>query len=137
MKKGLDALIRIHQFELDEKRRALKELETVRANIETAIRMLENEVDREQKAAVGSVEAGMAYGNYARAAIARRGRLEQNLRDIEPQVEAAREVVAQAFEELKKYEITKAGRDKAAVAEANRKEQILMDELGLSAYMRK
>lgn len=137
MKKGIEALIRIHQFELDEKRRGLKELETVRANIETAIRMLEQEMAKEKTVASGSVEANMAYGTYARAALARRARLEQNIRDIEPRIEAAREVVRQAFEDLKKYEITKAGRDRAALAEANRKEQILMDELGLSAHLRK
>ena len=62
--------------------------------------------------------------------------MQESLASVTKQVEEAREAVAQAFEILKKYEITKAGRDSEALAEARRKERILLDELGLIAHRR-
>ena len=62
--------------------------------------------------------------------------MQESLASVTKQVEEAREAVAQAFEILKKYENTKAGRDSEALAEARRKERILLDELGLIAHRR-
>lgn len=134
--KGIEALIKIHSFELDEKRRTLKEIEEFRAQIEESLEALADELAKEQAAARNSDEGGFAYGGFARSVIQRRTALNASLDAATQQVEAAREAVAQAFEALKKYEITKAGRDSAALAEARRRERILLDELGLTAYSR-
>ncbi|MBL4719855.1 MAG: flagellar FliJ family protein [Alphaproteobacteria bacterium] len=133
--KGIDALIKLHQFELDEKRRTLKELETTRASIATAIEMLEKDVLREQEAARSS-ESGYAYGAFADASIKRRERLEKALGDAATQVDTAREVVMEAFGEFKKYEFTKAARDEASRKEAARRDGIVQNELGAIAFER-
>ena len=134
--KGLEALIKIHRFELDQKRRALTEVEALEAGIETNIRNLQTELSEEQEAARHSVEGVYAYGGYARAVITRRENLRQSLTEAAREVAAAREVVAEAFETLKKYEITKASRDASERAEANRRETIQLDEIGLNAHAR-
>ncbi|MBN4083202.1 flagellar FliJ family protein [bacterium AH-315-B06] len=134
--KGLDALIKIHGFELDQKRRALKEIEEAEAGIETKIRNLEAELLDEQEAARHSVEGVYTYGGYARAVITRRETLRQSQAEVMQQLAAARNAVAEAFETLKKYEITKASRDARARAEATRRETIQLDELGLNAHTR-
>ena len=66
--KGIESLIKLHKFELDEKRRALKELETVQANIVGAIEALEAEIIREQKSS-SLIEVDYAYGAFAGASI--------------------------------------------------------------------
>ncbi len=134
--KGIEALIKIHSFELDEKRRTLKEIEAFRVQIEASLEMLADELVSEQAAARQSTEGGFAYGGFAKSVIQRRTALNASLEAATQQVDDARESVAQAFEALKKYEITKAGRDSAALAEARRRERILLDELGLSAHSR-
>lgn len=134
--KGVEALIKVHAFELDEKRRSLKEIEEFRQQIEGSLVTLQVELTEEQKAAQHSVEGTYAYGGFARSVIQRRVALEESLVAVTLQVDEAREAVAQAFETLKKYEITKAGRDSAAVAESRRRERILLDELGLHAFTR-
>lgn len=135
--KNIDALIKIHAFDLDEKRRALQQIESFRVDIEASLDRLAEQLTTEQDAARNS-EAGIyAYGDYARAVIQRRAALEESLTAVTSQVEEARDAVAQAFETLKKYEITKAGRDSAALAEARRRERILLDELGLSQHSRR
>lgn len=134
--KGIEALIKIHGFELDEKRRALKEIEGFRQSIETSIVQLEAQVTDEQAAARHSDEGAFAYGGYAKSVILRRAALQESLASVTEQVEAARDAVARSFETLKKYEITKAGRDSEALAEARRRERILLDELGLNAFSR-
>ena len=134
--KGLEALIKIHRFELDQKRRALTEVEALEAGIETNIRNLQTELSEEQEAARHSVEGVYAYGGYARAVITRRENLRQSLTEAARAVATARDVVAEAFETLKKYEITKASRDASERAEANRRETIQLDEIGLNAHAR-
>lgn len=134
--KGIESLIKIHAFELDEKRRALKQIEEFRHSIESSITQLATQVTEEQEAARASDEGAYAYGSFARSVIQRRGALQESLASVNAQAEEARDAVARAFETLKKYEITKAGRDSEAVAEARRRERILLDELGLNAFSR-
>ncbi len=134
--KGLESLIKLHKFELDQKRRLLKELETVQANIAGAIDALEVQIINEQKSALSS-EVGYAYGAFAGASIKRRETLQQSLADSAREVEAARDVVTESFGELKKYEITTAGRDRAVEKDENRRERIFMDELGITIHSRK
>jgi len=134
--KGIEALIKVHAFELDEKRRALKQVQEFQNGIEYELAQLEEQVVDEQAAARGSDEGTYAYGGFAQSVIQRRTTLQESLVSAKAQVDVAREAVALAFETLKKYEITKAGRDSEALAEAGRRERILLDELGLNAYTR-
>ncbi len=135
--KGIEALIKVHSFELDEKRRSLKQIEEFRQQIEGSLESLADELSDEQAAATQSAEGTFAYGGFAQAVIKRLTALLESLASVTLQVEAARDAVAASFETLKKYEITKAGRDSAALAEARRRERILLDELGLHAFTRK
>ena len=52
----MDTLIRVRKFDLDEKRRALKDLETVEAQHHTALKNLGEELIHEQKVATASQE---------------------------------------------------------------------------------
>jgi flagellar export protein FliJ len=133
----LEKLIRYHKFLLDEKRRVLKALQDEEARIETALHDLQKELVTEQAAARAAPEALYAYGSFARAAIDRRAALHDELVAAAAKVEAAREELAQAFEELKKYEITKDNRDRAEREELDRREQIELDEIASVGHRRR
>lgn len=134
--KGIDALIKIRVYELDQKRRALRQIEEVQAGIEQEIAALKDEITAEQKAARHSDEGSYTYGGYARRTITRRDELHRRLGEVAKQVDAARDDVARTFEGLKKFEITKETRESAEKAEANRRQGMVLDELGLNAHAR-
>jgi flagellar FliJ protein len=134
--KGLDQLIRLHRWRLDEKRQVLAELERLAARLRQEMADLEREVANEQKIAAASPETMVTYGHYANAVIGRRATLTQSLSEIEGRTRAALDEVAQAFRELKKYELVKSRRDRSAEDKEKRQQQAVLDELGLTLYRR-
>ena len=132
----IEKLIRFHKFDLDEKRRLLRELEEQEAKIRVAIDAIDAEVRSEQTFSRGTADFAPYCGGYASRTKVRREALEVELGKARDQVEGAREVVTQAFEELKKYEITKDQQDHRAFQEAERQDQIEMDEIALTGHRR-
>jgi flagellar export protein FliJ len=133
---GLDGLIRLNKWKLDEKRLALAELERLAARLRDQLTMLEREMAAEQKVAAGSVEAGIAYGHYAKGVIVRRATIKQSLAEVEGQIRLALDDVAEAFRDLKKFDIVKARRDRDAAEKAKRLQQSQLDEMGLQLHRR-
>jgi len=134
--KGLPTLIRVRQWELEEKRRKLADLEGLAAQLDEAIQRLDDEVKMEQGIAQSSLEVNFAYAPYAQAAIERRRTLLASLDDVKQQIEAAHEEVTMAYQELKKYEVAQDNRRRRTRAEANRREQIVLDEIGIEGFRR-
>src|SRR4051812_44625637 len=99
--KGLDALIRLHRWRLDEKRRELVELERLEDKLLEMVRRIDQEVAAEQAfAAQGNVQ-GFAFGGFAAGIMERRKRLEASMAEIRQQMDAKTEEVAEVFRELK------------------------------------
>lgn len=136
MKSGLNGLIRLHRWQLEEQRRKLGQLEAMRAEFERRAKDLELEIANEQKR-VKNTEASFAYGAYAQAAIARRETLAQSIEGMELELVKARDQVAEAFREVKKFEIAQDRQIKRAQLAAGRKEQQTLDELSLDIYRRR
>ena len=132
----IEKLIRFHKFDLDEKRRYLRELEEQEARIQEAIDAIDQEVQSEQAFSRGEANFAQYYGGYATRTKARREALVDELSKAHEVVEEARETVVQAFEELKKYEITKDQQDHRAYLEEERQIQIELDEIGLTTHQR-
>ena len=132
----IEKLIRFHKFDLDEKRRYLRELEEQEARIQEAIDAIDQEVQSEQAFSRGESNYAPYYGGYATRTKARREALVDELSKVHETVEEARETVVQAFEELKKYEITKDQQDHRAYLEEERQIQIELDEIGLTTHQR-
>ena len=132
----IEKLIRFHKFDLDEKRRYLRELEEQEARIQEAIDAIDQEVQFEQAFSRGEANFAPYYGGYATRTKARREALVDELSKANEIVEEARETVVQAFEELKKYEITKDQQDHRAYLEEERQTQIELDEIALTTHQR-
>jgi len=135
MARNLDTLIRLNEWSVDERRRELGQVLRALAELEDGLERLRQEVVREQNAAAASPEeAGFFYGNYARAAIGRRGTLDDGIRRMEAQVAAARERLNDAYRELKKFEVAQKIRDEREARELARREQGVLDEIGLTLF---
>ncbi len=131
----LNSLIRLHTWRVDEKRRALGELLGVVADLENQARRLEEDLKNEQRVARASPEeAGYLYGNYAHAVIRARERIAESIAGTEKEIAAAREALNEAYRNLKKYDLAQGARDMREARERARKEQMVLDELGLQAY---
>jgi flagellar export protein FliJ len=131
----LHNLIRLHEWQVDEKRRRLGELLRVLDDLENRLKRLEEEVVREQHVAAQDPSgAGFLYGNYAEAVIERREKLKESIARAEAEIARARDDLREAYRDLKKYEIAQRNRDQRAAAEAARKEQVVLDELGIQGY---
>jgi flagellar FliJ protein len=134
---ALDSLIRLHRWQLDERKRDLATLEDLAVKLGEEHRKLELEDQREQRAAAASPEAAFAYAGYARGLIDRRRKIEQSQTEVADQIARAREALAEAFQEVKRYEIAAANRVKVEEQRDAKRQQRVLDDLGVEGFRRK
>jgi flagellar FliJ protein len=134
---ALDSLIRLHRWQLDERRRDLATLEALAEKLKDERRKLEVEDKREQEIAGRSAEAAYSYAGYARSLIDRRRKLEQSQAEVAEQILRAREGLAEAFQEVKRYEIAAANRQRQQEQREAKRQQRVMDDLGVEGFRRK
>lgn len=134
--KTLNTLIRLAKFEVDERRRAMKVLLEREDEILRAIAELDDHVRIEAEAARNEPDFATSYGTFLRRARSERASLLEKLEELRPAIEAARDALAEAFEELKKVEITRDNRKEEIKREEERREQIELDEVGLQSHRR-
>jgi flagellar export protein FliJ len=133
----LGTLIRLNKWKLDERRRALAELQALADRLEDERSRLEEEVQAEQAAARASGEVAFGYGAYARIVIERRKRLDQSIEQVARQVAAATEEMAEAFQELKRFELAQEGRDRRERDRQRRREGAMLDEVAVTGFARR
>ena len=134
---SLDTLIKLHRWQLDEQRRRVAECETLAEKLRAEMQRLDSEEDFEQRVATDSQEGSYAYGPYARALIERRSKLAQSVQETEQQIVSARAALADAYAEVKRYEIAAANRLLAKHRGIERIRQQELDEVALAGFRRK
>lgn len=134
---ALDNLVRISRWHLDEARQKLGDLERLEAGLQDDLQRLDADLVAEQQAAQESDAARAAYPAYADAQKTRRQRLERSIADVQGQIAQARDAVADAFREAKKYELARDNERARAKAKRARSEAAQMDEMGLQLHRRK
>ncbi len=131
---GLESVIRLRRWTLDEKRKGLLALQAQEEAILRDLRGLDADMITEQRAARERPEFLFAYRGFADGLIQRRERLHEELEDVRTRLRTASQEVADAFEELKKVEQVEEGRVEAEAREQARTEQAHLDELGLNQH---
>jgi chromosome segregation ATPase len=134
---GLDQLIRLQRWTLDEKRRQASDLELLIERLATDIANLDREVAREIEAARNSVEMQRALPGYREAMKERRTRLEKSMADLKSELAKLQEMISEAFSDLKKTEQTVKNREQRQRVVERRREQNVSDEIGLQLHRRK
>jgi flagellar export protein FliJ len=134
---ALDSLVRLHRWQLDDRRRQLAELDGFARKLRLEQERLAAELRNEQQAAAQSLDAATAYGAYAKRVIDRRVKIEQSLAAVEQQIALARDALAEAYQEVKRYEIAAANRTAQRRKHADRQQQRTLDEIGIDAFRRR
>lgn len=138
MAANIKSLIRLHEWNVDEKRRKLGELLRLQADLEDQLKRLEAEHEREKLAArEDPTGAGMTYPNYAKHVRQRSDNLQDSIAQMDVVIGHARDELAEAYQELKKFETVEKSRQRRYELEQNRREQIMLDEVALNQHRRK
>jgi flagellar export protein FliJ len=129
--KSRETLIRLKKFQVDEKRRRVSQIEGMIADFQRMSAELEREILSEQERAGINDPSHFAYPTYAKAAIQRRENLLRSAEELRTQLEEAKGLLAEAFEELKKVELLDERDQARERAEENAREQADLDSIGL------
>lgn len=132
-----ESLIRLHKFQVDERRRKVAEIELLLAEFRNKERELEAQVLAEQEKAGISDEAHFAYPMFAKSVQKRRENILQSIADLDIQLGQAQEELAAAFRELKKYELMEESRKRKVRKQTQRLEQAELDEIALQIHRRR
>ncbi|MFN4087633.1 MAG: flagellar FliJ family protein [Alphaproteobacteria bacterium] len=126
--KRLDMLIRARQWQLDERRRQVADLEVSVDLTLARIRSLDSSIDSEARLA-DQVGPGAGFAAYAAGVRERRSKLVATLETLEAELAQARDLVAEAFQDLKKFELVQESRRSRERAVAAHREQFALDEI--------
>ena len=110
--KSRDTLIRLKRFQVEEKRRRVRQIELMSAEFTRMIVDLDREIANEERRTGVSDPNHFAYPTYARAAAGRRDNLKSSIAELTGQIDEAKEALVDAQAELAKYEAID-GREKA------------------------
>jgi len=102
--KSRDSLVRLKRFQLEEKRRRVRQIEMMLAEFTRMTADLDREIANEEKRAGITDPAHFAYPTYARAASVRRDNLKSSISELLGQVEDAKKGQEEAEAELVKFE---------------------------------
>lgn len=130
-------LIRLNKWRVDERRRHLSELETLAQEMRGRLDRMNAELKAERDLAQENKSVGHTYIAYAAAMNQRREMIQESITKIAEQIIAAREEVAEAYRELKKYEIVEQNRLRQSRQQEQRREQAVQDEIALNMYRRR
>ena len=129
-------LIRLHKWRIDEKRRALSEIEAYRDGVLAERTRLQSALEHEIALAGEADQLPVGYLAYVKGANQRLAKLSESLAQIDRRVDAARQALAIEFQELKKYETADARRRERAAEALKKAETAAYDEIGLIRHER-
>jgi flagellar FliJ protein len=131
-----ESLIKLATYEVEARQLRLTEVAKRLADAETRLAVLCAEGEAEAKHASQNAEAGWYHIGYADGLRVRKAALQAEIDVIKVEEQGARDALAQAFEEQKKYEQVAENARLAERKEANRRENAELDEVGMRAARR-
>jgi flagellar export protein FliJ len=102
--KSRDSVLRLKSFQVEEKRRQVRQIETMIAEFERMARELTDQIAAEQDRTGIHDTAHFAYSTFAKAAQQRRDNLLASAEDLRGQLSGAQGELTEVEEELKKIE---------------------------------
>ncbi len=134
MANGLSGIVRLHKWQVDEKRRQIAELEVMRSDLEKKLNKLDSDLKDEQKNVANSNVVDINYAGYAAAVMKRRENIEASITEVNVSIENMKDDLADAFKELKKYEIVEQRAVERELHEQKKREQDRLDEISLNMF---
>ena len=125
------SLIRLSTYEVEVLQKRLAEVTDRMAAAEFRLAMLDAEGEAEAMRAGDDAASGWYHIGFLDGLRVRKAAVQAEIRVIEAELVGARDALAQAFEEQKKYEQVAEQARMLELREAGRRESAAMDELGL------
>ena len=137
MPKTLQSLIRLYQFNVDEKRREVGGMIAVLNDLEKQSAELKQQILEEAAIAEASPEeAGILFGNYTAHYILKRERITAAIKEMEEKLNVGQEEVREKYRDLKGVELTQEAREVREASKQAKLEQAILDEIGIEAHRR-
>ncbi len=127
----LDKLLQVSKLELDRRRHEIGELHAMRDDLQARSDRIDGRIEAEKAATISDPMAGSTIGAYVNAARRQQETLSASMAEVDTQIDALRDVVAEAFRETKRYEKLIERKHAERRRLADRREQVQMDEIGL------
>ena len=134
MTKSLNGIIRLHKWQVDEKRRQIIELEVMKEALEKKLEKLLSDLVNEQENLAKSNVVDISYANYASSVMSRKENLEASITEIDVSIEEMKDELSDAFKELKKYEIVEQRALEREKEDQKKREQDRLDEISLNLH---
>lgn len=128
-----ESLIKLAGYEVENRQLRLAEITKRLADAEIRMAVLVAEGEAEAKHAGQNAEAGWYLAGYAAGLKVRKAALQTEIDAIQAEERGARDALAQAFEEQKKYEQVAESARAAEAKETKRRENAELDEVGMRA----
>ena len=132
--KGLDTLIKLYRRRLDEQRRQMVALERQRDALKAQLAALAESLVREGDLAGDNGALAPGFPTFLAATLARRTTLENAILEMDARIAEAYELLAELFQETKRYEVAAQRRDLRARDLEARRSQATLDEIGLVQF---
>lgn len=128
-----NSLIRISTYQVEELQKRLADIVDRRRAVEARLLELAAEAVSEAQTSQTDAEGGWYKAGWLEGLRVRKAQLHVELAAIQQEEAGARDILAEAFEEQKKYEQVAESMRLTAAKESARRETAALDELGLRA----
>ena len=135
--KSMVTLLRVKQKELDALKRAQGILEKHREEMHQTIASMQDRLRDELKMAEKMPEMAQFFGDFSSHIKKRQEQIHQEIAKLERELQKITAQILELFSEMKKYELAIEADKKRKSDAAKRREQQMMDEMGIRGYIRK
>src|ERR1700742_568173 len=132
-----DTLLRLKRFRVDEMKRRMASIETMKADLEKRLSDLDDNVTREKQRAGDSDIGRLAFPSFLKSIEIRRENLRTTLKDIEKEYAAAQLDLTNAFQDLKALEAATEQQARLLAEIQTRRAQARLDEMAMVRHLRK
>jgi flagellar FliJ protein len=135
--KRSDSLLRLKRFRVEEMKRQMATLDSMKLDAERKLADLEDSVVRERQRAGDSDIGRLAFPSFLRSIEVRRENLRATLKEIERERAIAQGELNVAFQDLKSLEFAAEQQARRAAEGESRRSQSRLDEIELVRHLRK
>jgi len=135
--KRRDSLLRLKRFRVDELKRRLATLDEMRADLERKLADLDESVTREKSRANDSDIGRLAFPSFLQSIDVRRKNIRTTMTELERERTQQQEDLAEAFQDLKSFELAEEERFRRAAEAESRAGQSRLDEMAIVRHLRK
>jgi flagellar FliJ protein len=132
-----ESLIKLATYEVENRQLRLAEIAKRLADANTRLAVLCAQAEAEEKHAGQDAEAGWYLAGFAAGLKIRKAAIQAEIDALEVEERGARDALAQAFEEQKKYEQVAQSARQAQAKETLRRETAELDEVGMRTAARR